>query len=279
MSKKINIRVFLSKFSVDKLKNKKILYTKLNILKGKSLPHLLKFMKENKIQRLVYEDDESWFLDVNDTYASPYFRKSYKGKISDLYSRGMLFRASNAHINPHNIIAQRWKQNKNKSTLKKLSKKPIGGRTLSIKDENDVKVVQKSLNKGAKRVHNHITNKVLSILGGNYELQEGESNENRFDILVKNYDGQGNDLLVEVKSSTEIPDVRMAVGQLLDYSRQLKEWQDTKLAILLPEMPSQHVIDFLDFMKIGLIWMKNNELYSCNNWINLAIKDITPIRQ
>jgi hypothetical protein len=62
------------------------------------------------------------------------------------------------------------------------------------------------------------------------------------------------DLLIEVKSSTNIADVRLAVGQLLDYRRFVDRPNATDLAVLLPEEPNAHVRELLKACDILLLW-------------------------
>lgn len=61
--------------------------------------------------------------------------------------------------------------------------------------------------------------------------------------------------LIEAKSSTSRENIRMAVGQLLDYAFQAKEkLGDSNLAVLLPEKPREDVEKWLDSVGIKLIW-------------------------
>ncbi len=58
--------------------------------------------------------------------------------------------------------------------------------------------------------------------------------------------------LYEVKSNASRPAVRMAVGQLLDYRRFLKN--TAKLAVLLPERPSDDLLDYIASVKMGCVY-------------------------
>ncbi len=64
------------------------------------------------------------------------------------------------------------------------------------------------------------------------------------------YDAQ-QDLLLEAKSSVSRQDVRMAIGQLLDYRRHLAP--TATLAVLLPEPPSEDVLALLRELKIRVV--------------------------
>ena len=154
---------------------------------------------------------------------------------------------------------------------KRLTKKT--DKELELKDEDDVIVIKKALSTKAKRLHNKLTNILLDRLS-QFELHEGNSNENKFDVLVKNITSNKEDILIEVKSASDISNVRMAVGQLMDYSRQLDNHNQTYEAVLMPEKPDKHVIDFLDFYDFGIIWIEENEIYANNKAFPFKYKKI-----
>ena len=83
-----------------------------------------------------------------------------------------------------------------------------------------------------------------------------------FDALIQDYKGQERHLLIEVKSSTNIADVRLAVGQLLDYRRFVNKPDTTDLAVLLPEEPNAHVCELLKACDILLLWFEAKETLS-----------------
>jgi hypothetical protein len=61
--------------------------------------------------------------------------------------------------------------------------------------------------------------------------------------------------LIEAKSSIRREHIRMAIGQLFDYSCQIeKKFGGTHKAILLPEKPRQASVSWLRRWKISLIW-------------------------
>jgi hypothetical protein len=61
--------------------------------------------------------------------------------------------------------------------------------------------------------------------------------------------------LIEAKSSSSRQDIRMAVGQLLDYSYQGREtFGEPHLAVLLPNEPERGDIEWLSSHKISVIW-------------------------
>ena len=146
-------------------------------------------------------------------------------------------------------------------------------KSLDLKDENDIIVIKKNLTEIARRVHNSLTNILVKKLD-NYICQEGNSLTNKFDVLVKDLPEIGSDLLIEVKSSSEIPDLRMAVGQLFDYSRQLENYEQTILSVFLPTLPDKHGIEFLNFYEIYILWIEKDEIYSNNSEFPFKFKSI-----
>jgi hypothetical protein len=61
--------------------------------------------------------------------------------------------------------------------------------------------------------------------------------------------------LIEAKGTTSRQDIRMAVGQLLDYGHQIrKDLGDSNKAILLPERPDQNDVGWVKSAGIAIIW-------------------------
>lgn len=71
-------------------------------------------------------------------------------------------------------------------------------------------------------------------------------------LLTDIYD-VGTKTLHEVKASARRDDIRMAVGQLLDYRRHI-DVPDLRLAILVPDRPSADLIDFAHSVGAGCTW-------------------------
>lgn len=127
-----------------------------------------------------------------------------------------------------------------------LRRKPTDGRKLGLKDDHDIVVIQRASDVQMKRLHNQMTNALANLADGSISVVEGNRREAQFDALLLQYDGDEHDLLIEVKSSIDVPDVRLAVGQLLDYRRFLEQPEHTHLGVLLPSRPSAHVFAFAD---------------------------------
>ena len=151
-----------------------------------------------------------------------------------------------------------------------VERRDRSGKPLPIKDASDVLSISKASTTAQRRRHNQMTNAFRSALKDDYpyRLVEGSSSECLFDIMVKKYDEDGNDLLVEAKSSVGSPHIRMAVGQLYHYWFHLKGNVDNPhLAILLPSKPADADIEFLQQMDIGTLWFERGALVTANEWL------------
>ena len=145
------------------------------------------------------------------------------------------------------------------------------GTNLSLKDEGDIESLQVAQTKRSKRLHNQMTNQLREALS-DYILLEGCGNDAKFDVLVKNYDRSGNDLMVEVKSSSEPAHVRMAVGQLYDYWFNVMGDVEEHLAVLLSEKPATGLLGLLAWLNIGTMWLKDGCLYTEDEWLAKLMK-------
>lgn len=153
-----------------------------------------------------------------------------------------------------------------KPTKKLLEQKPTQGSKLPLKDEHDIESLQKERTVVSRRVHNKLTNKLRSYLS-DYTLLEGSSRSAMFDVLVKDFDRKGSDLLIEVKSSVETAHIRMAVGQLFDYWFCINVNTERCVAILLPGAPDDATKELLQWLEIGLLWFSDDNLITCSDWL------------
>jgi len=161
------------------------------------------------------------------------------------------------------------KKKARKSLLKTKETKNVN--KLPLKDEGDVDVIRKAGIIKQRKIHNQLTNMIISALS-DYTLLEGRDNTCMFDVLVQKYN-QKQDLIIEVKSSLEKPNIRMAVGQLFDYWYELKGDEEPHIAILLPEAPDRETTNFLEWMDVGLMWFETDQLHTSTEWLSqLAIK-------
>lgn len=107
-------------------------------------------------------------------------------------------------------------------------------RALRVRD-SDVGDITYEVSRPKQRIHDLLTNWLAKwALENGYAVEEGDSMEALYDARIVQYE-DGKDLLIEAKSTAELGVIRLAVGQLLDYSRVLKNSDiNTTAAILLP---------------------------------------------
>jgi hypothetical protein len=75
-------------------------------------------------------------------------------------------------------------------TKKLLEEKPTGGSKLPLKDESDIESLQKGRTIINRRIHNQLTNKLMTRLSG-HTLLEGSSKAAMFDVMVKDFNHKG----------------------------------------------------------------------------------------
>jgi hypothetical protein len=148
-------------------------------------------------------------------------------------------------------------------TKELLQKKPVEGNALPTKDEVDIESLQKTRTVIHRRLHNVLTNALRERLAS-FTLLEGCDESALFDVLVKNYNASGDDLLIEAKSSSRPAQIRMAVGQLFDYWFNIKGTATPHLAILTQEKPGESTIEMLDWLHIAVLWLENGLLKTCS---------------
>lgn len=157
------------------------------------------------------------------------------------------------------------------ATKKLLEEKDvISHSNLPLKDEKDIESIRKAGTTIQRRKHNKLTNMLRNSLA-KFTLLEGKSDECMFDVLVKRYDGEI-DLLIEVKSSIETANIRMAVGQLFHYWYELNQGDKTHVAVLLPDRPSEGSESFLKWMNIGLLWFEGDQLCTVDSWLQCVAR-------
>lgn len=154
----------------------------------------------------------------------------------------------------------------NESYKQLLETKPTKGKNLPLKDEQDVLAVYEARSVLGRRLHNVLTNKIKERLAS-YTLYEGVKQSAMFDVLVKNFDHAGTDLIIEIKNSLERSHLRMAIGQLYDYRFCAKTSAAVKLAILLPRRPGDDAIELLQSLHIGLLWLDGGLLVTQDEWL------------
>ncbi|EHA1126886.1 hypothetical protein FG475_17450 [Vibrio navarrensis] len=137
---------------------------------------------------------------------------------------------------------------------------------LNLKDDDDIVSLYAARQITQKRIHNKLTNQ-LTLTLSDFTLTEGKDKSCMYDVMVKKFDGKS-DLLIEAKSSVEHAHLRMAIGQLFDYSFSLENHDKRKLAILLPSKPDEKKIELFDWLNIGCLWFDSEHLLTSSDWLS-----------
>ncbi len=118
----------------------------------------------------------------------------------------------------------------------------------------------------------------LNRIFGKEKLEQGKNRSCLFDVLFKNYDKNGRNLLIEVKPVPDKGSVRIAVGQLLDYRRFLPNRAGTDLALLTIARPPKMYVDLLLDLQITALWFADEACTILMGvgkaWQNLSDRDI-----
>ena len=146
---------------------------------------------------------------------------------------------------------------------KVASEKRTRGKNLPLKDAYDITVVTRANTQKAKRIHNDLTNRIRNYFNDDYLVLEGVHNNCLYDVLVEDYFEKDVSLLLEVKSSNHVPDVRMAIGQLYDYGRHLLG--DHYRAIFLPNRPDENLRQLAEYSKVMLMWFVDSTMWFYDN--------------
>ena len=145
-----------------------------------------------------------------------------------------------------------------------------GGSKLRKFDEAERKSTTKSRTTIYRNRHRKITN-ALDRIFGKEKLNQGKNRRCLFDVLFKNYDKNGRDLLIEVKPDPDKGSVRIAVGQLLDYRRFLPNRAGTDLALLTITRPPEEYVDLLFGPLVNSFMVRGRSLHQTHGcWKGMA---------
>ncbi len=122
-------------------------------------------------------------------------------------------------------------------------------------DESERLAVQESRTVLYRNRHRKITNALCGRFVGLHPTQ-GQRSKNEYDVLLKNYDRAGRDLLIEVKPDPDRGSLRIAIGQLYDYRRFLRNAAATDLAVLTIGRPNRSYLDLLLALGINSLWFE-----------------------
>jgi hypothetical protein len=137
------------------------------------------------------------------------------------------------------------------------------GVTLPYFDDAERVAIIRSGERWYRARHNTMTDNLRSILGS-FTLTQGNQANCRYDVLIRNYDGTGRDLLIEAKPDSDRGSVRLAVGQLLDYRRFLPGRGGTDLAFLTIRSPEPEYIELLQDLSITAVWFVDESCSTLN---------------
>ena len=145
------------------------------------------------------------------------------------------------------------------AVLKRISdsaKSPISEsvvKKLRDRDESEIRAVLKAREVVSRRRHNLMTRRISECLP-NLSMSDGEAKHYLYDIVIFNYDSSGRDLLIEAKPDPDKGSLRIAIGQLFDYQRFLKNQAGTDLAILTITRPPKDYVELLQDLQITSLW-------------------------
>jgi hypothetical protein len=94
-------------------------------------------------------------------------------------------------------------------------------------------------------------------VGGKSIRIKGEKGDIRCDLY-----NASRKQLIEAKASTARGAIRLAIGELADYRRYLDE--DVRCAVLLPDRPSEDLLDLLSTQGIAVVWREGKSSFSDN---------------
>lgn len=146
---------------------------------------------------------------------------------------------------------------KKSSSLQKTKQLIKPARELTEKDVFDIQSLQRAQTRTMRQRHNDMTNQLIALWP---KIEVGVNKNALYDALLKDFNGKGDDLMVEVKSETEIANIRMAIGQLYSYWHAAFDELNPNLAILLPSRPDTGTLKLLKWLKIGILWFADDQL-------------------
>ena len=146
------------------------------------------------------------------------------------------------------------------SRLTPASSQPAGkvevgdGSDLPDFDIEERKALQKSQTIQYRKRHNEMTNGLRRLCSGWRKLKRETNPDCCYDVLIEDYNLTGRDLLIEAKPDPDRGSLRVAIGQLFDYSRFLPHKAGTDLAVLTISQPPESYRQLLLDLQISPIW-------------------------
>ena len=157
-------------------------------------------------------------------------------------------------LDVYNKKAVKQKITKIRKENKKISKE------LLPKDDADIKYILTEKRRIVVRNHRRLEKRlILYCKKRNIRIEEGLYSKLKYDALLKNYKNH-RDLLIEIKGSNKIVEIRLALGQILDYGFDFKN-KKTDLAIFFPQKPTAKYIKLARELNINVLWLKGNNIF------------------
>ena len=120
-------------------------------------------------------------------------------------------------------------------------------------DDAERVAVQQSTTIPYRNRHNRMTNNLRKLFHA-LKLEQGTDPNCRYDVLIRDYDKSGRDLLIEAKPGNDKGSIRIAIGQLLDYRRFLPNQAATDLAVLTISRPTDSHIELMLDLQMTVLW-------------------------
>lgn len=163
---------------------------------------------------------------------------------------------------PKGIAARRRKS----STKRQGSSTSNKSAALDWQDDQVRMYVRKSKQVQVRQLHRKMTNALAALcLRNKLRVDKGIYGPQQFDALVFDYESKGRHLLIEIKSTIELLDARLAIGQLFDYrrSKHISPMRAvTDLAVLFPQRPSDAIRNLLSNVGIKALWFETTAFSS-----------------
>lgn len=148
-----------------------------------------------------------------------------------------------------------------KVEAERLPGKPEGVSLREYDESERLAILQSS-----KVEYRHRHNKMTNVFGQMFRAlkpEQGQRSDNMYDVLLRDYDRAGRDLLIEAKPDPDKGSLRIAIGQLYDYRRSLSNRTATDLAVLTVGKPDQSYMALLvSDLRMTALWFEDESCES-----------------
>jgi hypothetical protein len=164
---------------------------------------------------------------------------------------------------------------KNLKTAPPQNANDVEGHPLEEYDASERLAVKESGTQLYRNRHKKMTNALINTFAVLKPI-DGRKTNNKYDVLLRNYNKEGRDLLIEIKPDPDRGSLRIAIGQLYDYRRFLNNGAATDLAVLTICKPEQSYMDLLLIDRgMTALWFEGEDCQALNGegnaWHSLAL--------